>query len=630
MEQSRLETAAEADIVQLASEIRGVIDHMRSFEGRFVDEIAKTHPKNRRSAANLVHYLALRQIDLRDLQQRLATLGLSSLGRTEAHVMASIQAVAGVLDALRTAGRLTEQAYAVAFRESAELLAEHTAALFGALPNGRSVRIMVTLPTEAANDYALVRDLVAAGMDVARINCGRDDEMVWQRMADHVRKARRETGRSCRISMDLAGHKPRTGLLEPGPEVVRWKPQRDLRGRVVKPARVWLTPDGTPAPEHLDCSVSLPVDDSWVADVCLGDTIHLRDARGKKRRLTVVERWGSGIVGESETTAYIETGTILTRRKNGRSSSRTVTRIGPLPAVEIPIRSKEGDMLILTKDAEIGRPARWNADLGVEEPARIACTLPEMLDDVKVGEPVKFDDGRIEGIVTALRSGEVCIEITRAGDEGRKLRAGRGINFPESELHVTGMSARDVSDLDLIVSRADIVGLSFASSPEDVFRLQEELVKHGADEMGIVLKIETKHGFQRLPGLLLAAMRSYPIGIMIARGDLAVECGWERTAEIQEEILWLCEAAHIPVIWATQVLEGLAQKGVPSRAEITDAAMAERAECVMLNKGPYILKAMRTLDDLLRRMQGHQTKKTALLRSLNVSNDFLSAATKIS
>jgi pyruvate kinase len=104
---------------------------------------------------------------------------------------------------------------------------------------------------------------------------------------------------------------------------------------------------------------------------------------------------------------------------------------------------------------------------------------------------------------------------------------------------------------------------------------------------------------------------------MIARGDLAVECGYERLAEVQEEILWLCEAAHVPVIWATQVLESLAKSGMPSRAEITDAAMGERAECVMLNKGPHILDAIRVLDNILQRMQAHQSKKRSMLRRLH-------------
>jgi pyruvate kinase len=116
-------------------------------------------------------------------------------------------------------------------------------------------------------------------------------------------------------------------------------------------------------------------------------------------------------------------------------------------------------------------------------------------------------------------------------------------------------------------------------------------------------------------------MRSYPAAVMIARGDLAVECGWERLAELQEEILWFCEAAQMPVMWATQVLEQKAKKGQASRAEISDAAMSQRADCVMLNKGPHILAAIRMLDNILRRMQKHQFKKTARMRQLRISGN---------
>lgn len=104
---------------------------------------------------------------------------------------------------------------------------------------------------------------------------------------------------------------------------------------------------------------------------------------------------------------------------------------------------------------------------------------------------------------------------------------------------------------------------------------------------------------------------------MIARGDLAVEIGYRRVAEMQEEMLWICEAASVPVVWATQVLDSFVKKGRRSRAEFTDAAMAERADCVMLNKGPYILDALAQIDDLLGRMEEHQTKKTSRLRALH-------------
>jgi len=139
----------------------------------------------------------------------------------------------------------------------------------------------------------------------------------------------------------------------------------------------------------------------------------------------------------------------------------------------------------------------------------------------------------------------------------------------------------------------------------------------GDTRLGIVLKIETAQAFRNLPAILLTALRRPHTGVMIARGDLAGECGYERLAELQAEILWLSEAAHLPVIWATQVLDQLARTGQPSRAEITDAAMGVRAECVMLNKGSYILDAVATLDDILRRMGGHHDKMNALLRPLH-------------
>lgn len=106
---------------------------------------------------------------------------------------------------------------------------------------------------------------------------------------------------------------------------------------------------------------------------------------------------------------------------------------------------------------------------------------------------------------------------------------------------------------------------------------------------------------------------------MVALGDLGVELGFERMAEVQEQLLWLCEAAHMPVIWATQVLESLAKSGSPSSAEVTDAAMAVRAECVMLNKGPFIDRALVFLNDVLTRMRNHQNKKTAMNRRLSIA-----------
>ena len=143
--------------------------------------------------------------------------------------------------------------------------------------------------------------------------------------------------------------------------------------------------------------------------------------------------------------------------------------------------------------------------------------------------------------------------------------------------------------------------------------------------MAIIAKIETRDSVHNLPEIIVQAASRNPFGVMIARGDLAVEAGYHRLAELQEEILWICEAAHIPVIWATQVLENLVKTGIPSRAEITDAAMSERAECVMLNKGPYIVKAVSSLADIVKRMESHQYKKAPQLRTLHIASDALKA-----
>jgi hypothetical protein len=160
------------------------------------------------------------------------------------------------------------------------------------------------------------------------------------------------------------------------------------------------------------------------------------------------------------------------------------------------------------------------------------------------------------------------------------LRAGKGINLPDSTLPIPALTAKDLADLTFIATHADIVALSFVRRPHDVADLQARLAALGRDDLGVILKIETLQGFEYLPQILLTALRNRRVGVMIARGDLAVECGYRRLAELQEEILWLCEAAHIPVIWATQVLDQLARTGRPTRAETS--GMGGRSWCTPL------------------------------------------------
>jgi pyruvate kinase len=227
-------------------------------------------------------------------------------------------------------------------------------------------------------------------------------------------------------------------------------------------------------------------------------------------------------------------------------------------------------------------------------------------------------------VIRAVEPDTVSVEITQARPEGEKLGAEKGINLPETQIDIPALTGDDIAALPFVVEHANLIGYSFVRTAAHVRELLDRLDKLNGQHLGLVLKIETRKAFDNLPNLILAAMRTRSLGIMIARGDLAVECGYQRLAEIQEEILWICEAAHVPVIWATQVLESLAKKGIPSRSEITDAAMGERAECVMLNKGPYTVTAVRVLADILKRMQAHQEKKRSMLRQLHLAAAFAS------
>ena len=160
-------------------------------EAAFARPLENTHHQH--SARNLVHYLAMRQHDMRELQEQLAAMGLSSLGRTESHVLAGLDAVRTILCRLtdRPCQPLERETKTITFAEGTALLREHTEALLGPRPSKRGVRIMVTMPTEAAHDYTLVKDLLAHGMDCMRINCAHDDRTAWAQMVAHLRRARR-------------------------------------------------------------------------------------------------------------------------------------------------------------------------------------------------------------------------------------------------------------------------------------------------------------------------------------------------------------------------------------------------------------------------------------------------------
>jgi pyruvate kinase len=307
------------------------------------------------------------------------------------------------------------------------------------------------------------------------------------------------------------------------------------------------------------------------------------------------------------------------------SFSRGKRLLGQAPVAEFigeprSIELKPGDRLTLALGDETGRDAIRDHHGEIVEPAALTCSLAELFQCVRPGERIFFDDGKIAGIIKNVAPERLFIEIVQVVGGSTKLRDEKGINLPDSDLALPALSEKDLRDLAFAVDHADMLAMSFVQRPADIKQLVTELDRLGQPGLGVVLKIETQRAFAELPALLLEAMKHYPVAVMVARGDLGVEVGFERLAEVQEEILWLCEAAHVPVIWATQVLESLAKGGMPSRAEVTDAALSGRAECVMLNKGPHIVRTVQFLCDVLGRMATHRQKKTALLRRLSISH----------
>lgn len=453
------------------------------------------------SAQNLANYMAFRQKDMRHLQEELIPWGVSSLGRLEADVMGTLNAVCKTLS-LVTGTELEDKEIDYHSQQTFEnrynLLNKHTGEILGAVSDDRNTHILVTMPSEAATDKETVRNLVEAGMDMARINCAHDDESVWRSMINNIEEASEATGKSCQILMDISGPKIRIKNL--------------------------LTSKRNP-------------------------------------KLTVGEKF------------------LLSNQ----------------------------EAMTLSNGIEIA----------------INTTVPEVLSNVDKGQLVKLDDGHIEAKVVEIRdAGLICETVKTVKENGVKVKTEKGINFPDLDMKLSVLTEKDYQDLKFVAKHADVIAFSFIRSADDIETIEEALGKELTEEkaqLPIVAKIETAEAIDNIPSIIASASARRPFGIMVARGDLAVEIGYERLSEIQEELLWICEAAHVPVIWATQVLESLVKSGIPTRSEISDVVAGSRAECIMLNKGDYIVNGVNAVDDILRKFENHQHKKTSMMRALNIA-----------
>lgn len=577
------------------------------------------------SCRNLLDYLNLREQDLVELQDRLMKAGLASLSRLEPGVMTTLNAM---IELLHHATCTVDQGIvceANPFQnlENEKILKERSLQLFGSNASNRSANIMVTLPTEAAWNENLVRELLKQGMDLARINTAHDDQEIWTSMVNQIRRQSQELHLNCKIMVDLTGPKLRTGELNFEPSALHLKVKRDLFGRTTEPGKIILYRDDielSQLPQELNDHQPIPMPVEILQQLKSGDKLNFKDSRKKSREIVLVETysqiyWTAMCFKPAYLPPNCEISWVRKHKKNHYKVMKKFV-LSHLAGTRVNLRLYNGDIIYLTKSQE---PADWieirlNGQL--QRAAKISCQTPKPIDNLSIGDPVWFDDGKLGSKMIGAYKAGVLLQVVEAGLGGVKLKSDKGINFPETDLGINGLSDEDIENLDWVAKHADLVGLSFAQTVEDVEMLIEALQERGREQMPFLAKIETAQGVHNLPEILLKTLSRNPLGVMIARGDLAVELGSVRMAAMQEEILSLCEAAQVPVVWATQVLETLAKKGVTSRPELTDAATSVRSECVMLNKGPYITEAVRVLSNILSNMEHQTHKKVSLLKPI--------------
>ena len=661
------------DVRPLIEQLDDLLGQLDRVSEDAADMLAAVHPEHRAGAENLLQYAHLRTIDIRELQNRLHDLGVTSLTTAESGVYGRLAIARAVLRALDGDEVDTDVAEYIRLDDAADVaLDENSDRMFGLEREGVPARIMVTLPAEAADDAEMVLGFAEAGMDVARINCAHDGQDAWRRMIANVNAAAERVGRSIEVSMDLAGPKIRTGAVADGPKVGRARTTRDDAGTVLTPAKLWLTPrvvdlggpggpeepdearEGAvaampaPVPTNLPGRPALPltVDAGWLENLTVGSEISLHDNRSAKRHFTVTHVEDGGVLAEGDRNAYIADGTLLRH-------DYEKTRATGVPPVLRKLRFEVGDEMIITTETVESVPVEEDGEV-----PRLSCTLPEAVAALEVGQPVLFDDGAIAAEVVSVdevaageaetgaaggndepsdggeggvvKHHEARLKVTRAKPGGQNLAGHKGINLPTTDLPVPALTEEDAANLRFVAENGHVAAVSFIRTPADVEHVLAELEKIAAEHeaagddalaertrnLGIVLKIETIPAFENLPEILVAGMRHANMGIMIARGDLAVELGFQRMGEVPGQILALAQAARVPTILGTQVLESLAKSGLPARAEITDAAFALRAECVMLNKGPHITDAIGILDNLAKKMGRSQRKNRIMLRRI--------------
>ena len=252
------------------------------------------------------------------------------------------------------------------------------------------------------------------------------------------------------------------------------------------------------------------------------------------------------------------------------------------------VNLKEGEMFTLTTEKIVG------------DEKKVYVNYPLLPKEVKVGGTILLHDGKKKLEIVDIKGNEVKCKIIVGGN----IKGRRGVNLPGAHLSISSITEKDIKDLEFgIKNKVDYVALSFVRRPDDIIKLRNILNKAKLPA-GIIAKIETPEAVENIDKIIALAD-----GVMVARGDLAIEVPAEDVPLIQKMIIEKCNKAGKPVITATQMLESMIKSPVPTRAEVSDIANAilDGTDAVMLSEettlGEYPIEAVKVMSKVAKRIE---------------------------
>ncbi|RLQ95429.1 pyruvate kinase [Falsibacillus albus] len=531
------------------------------------------------SIRNLYAYLKLRRLRLHHLESKMLSEGLGSFKQSEEHVEHFLQ---------KSIENLTNRPIGSEGRydwwKATRLRKERATCLFGAYDSEKTVKKMVTMDMNMSNET--IERLLKCGMDLARINCSHDSPGEWIKMIYKIKQIEAAIGNDgCQIFMDLPGPKIRVKNILYNPYTTKVSVNSDEAKQGMVAERKMNDVEDVKASFMIEIKGR-----DHFQSIEGNEVLEIKQGNEQKAKLNIIKVL-------DDHSLLVETHESFEVNQNCKlfigNTGIDITNVQLDP---MQMRLKKGYKVRIYLDENNFKRIRGNSQC-----ACISVSHPKALRNVRLKDRVYFDDGQVEGKVMRITPDFIELLILTPSEKAKKIKAGKGVNFPDSFVHLMmpNLTNQDLKYLPVIIEHADIIGLSFVNHPQDVKKLKDILEDYGRTDIGIVAKIETKEGVNQLSSILEEGLQYPKFGVMIARGDLAVEIGFQTMISIQQHIISMCNAAHVPVIWATEVLELLTKKGQPSRSEISDVFLGSKSDCIMLNKGPYISESLKMLDMLL-------------------------------